>query len=110
MPVSCVCAFVCVCVCACVRESVCARVRECLRVQMCVRMHACTCECVYVRVRARNPTIDVLYGGAVVRGQGEVVRGGPVVERSHDGVGVVRVLQTQGVAQLMDRHQEQVVT
>jgi hypothetical protein len=72
-----------------------------------VFMHLCfssVCVCV------QNPTVDVLYGAAVVRGQGEVVRWGPGVQRSHDGIRVVRVLQPQGVAQLVDRHQEEVYT
>lgn len=42
--------------------------------------------------------------------QREVVGVGPRVEGSHHGAGVIRVLQTQSVAQLVDRDQEEVDT
>ncbi|KAA8596023.1 hypothetical protein FQN60_011314, partial [Etheostoma spectabile] len=44
--------------------------------------------------------------GVVVR-QLEVLRLHPLVKGSHDGQGVVGVLQTKGVAQLVDCHQEE---
>ncbi|KAF3855622.1 hypothetical protein F7725_016345 [Dissostichus mawsoni] len=48
--------------------------------------------------------------GRVVQRQFEVVRVHVLVERSHDGTGVVGVLQTQRMTQLVHRHQEQVIT
>lgn len=55
-------------------------------------------------------TVDFLYALQVVQRQLEVVRVHVLVERRHDGAGIVGVLQTQGVAKLMDRHQEQIIT
>ena len=57
-----------------------------------------------------RPTVDLLDSPEVVLRQLEVVRLHPLVEGSHDGQGVVGVFQAQGVAQLVDCHQEQVVT
>lgn len=55
-------------------------------------------------------TIDLLNAPSVILRQLEVVRLHPLIKGSHDGQRVVGVLQTQGVAQLVDRHQEQVIT
>lgn len=55
-------------------------------------------------------TIDFLYALQVVQRQFEVVCVHVLVKRSHDGAGIVGVLQTQRVTQLMDRHQEQIIT
>lgn len=42
--------------------------------------------------------------------QREVVGVNPPVERSHDGAGVIRMLEAQGVTQLVDGDQEEVYT
>lgn len=55
-------------------------------------------------------TVDLLDALQVVQRQLEVVRVHVLIERSHDGARIVGVLQTQRVTQLVDRHQEQVVT
>ena len=55
-------------------------------------------------------TVYGLYPPAVVVRELEVLGVHPLVEGSHDGQRVVGVLQAQGVAQLVDRHQEHVVT
>ena len=55
-------------------------------------------------------TIDLLYSPEVIFRQLEVLCLHPLVEWSHDGRGVVGVLQTQGMTQLMYRHQEHVIT
>lgn len=55
-------------------------------------------------------TINLLDAQKVVHGQFEVVRVHVLVEGSHDGRGVVGVLQAQRVAELVDRYQEQIVT
>ena len=57
----------------------------------------------------RGHTVDLLNALQVVQRQPEVVRVHVLVEGGHDGAGVVGVLQAQGVTQLVDRHQEQVV-
>lgn len=54
-------------------------------------------------------TIDLLDAPPVIIGQLKVVRLHPLVKRSHDGQRVVGVFQTQGVTQLVDRHQKEVV-
>lgn len=54
-------------------------------------------------------TIDLLDAPPVIIGQLKVVRLHPLVKWSHDGQRVVGVLQTQGVTQLVDRHQKEVV-
>ncbi|TNN71973.1 hypothetical protein EYF80_017761 [Liparis tanakae] len=54
-------------------------------------------------------TVDRLDASAVVVRDLEVFRLKPLVEGRHDGRGVVGVLQTQSVTQLVDRHQEHVV-
>lgn len=53
-------------------------------------------------------TVYVLYSSDVVVVQREVVRVNVLVERRHDGTGVVRVLQAEGVAELVDGNQEEV--
>lgn len=58
----------------------------------------------------RPLTVDLLYALQVVQRQLEVVCVHVLIERSHDGTGIVGVLQTQRMTQLMDRHQEQIVT
>ena len=55
-------------------------------------------------------TIDFLDALKVVVRKFEVLCVHVLVEWSHDGCGVIGVFQTQGVAQLMDCHQEQVIT
>lgn len=55
-------------------------------------------------------TINLLDSQQVVHGQFEVVGVHVLVEGSHDGRGVVGVLQAQRVAKFMHRYQEQVVT
>ncbi len=55
-------------------------------------------------------TVDFLYALQVVQRKFEVVCIHVLIERSHDGTGIVRVLQTQRMTQLMDRHQEQIIT
>lgn len=60
--------------------------------------------------KGQRVTIDLLYALSVVVRKLEVIRLHPLVEGSHDGQGVTGVLQAQSVAQLMDRHQEQVIT
>lgn len=55
-------------------------------------------------------TVYRLYARDVVFVQREVVSVGPRVEGGHHGVGVIGVLQTQSVAQLVDRNQEEVDT
>ena len=57
-----------------------------------------------------QPTVDGLDASAVVIGELEVFSIKPLVEGGHDGRGVVGVLQTQSVAQLMDGHQENIIT
>lgn len=63
-----------------------------------------------VEWKGQKVTVDLLYALSVVVRKLEVIRLHPLVEGSHDGQGVTGVLQAQGVAQLMDRHQEQVIT
>lgn len=55
-------------------------------------------------------TIDLLDALEIVLGQLEVVRLHVLVEGCHDGAGVVGVLQSERVAQLMHSHQEEVVS
>lgn len=55
-------------------------------------------------------TVDLLNALQVVQRQFEVVRVHVLVERSHDGAGIVGVLQTQCMTQLVNGHQEQIVT
>lgn len=62
------------------------------------------------RPDCRVLTVDLLDALQVVQRQLEVMCVHVLVERSHDGAGVVGVLQTQRVAQLVDRHQEQIVS
>lgn len=57
-----------------------------------------------------RPTVDLLDALQVVQRQAEALGVHVLVERSHDGCRVAGVLQAQGVAQLVDRNQEQVVT
>lgn len=57
-----------------------------------------------------QPTVDRLDASAVVIRELEVFRFKPLVEGGHDGRGVVGVLQTQSMTQLMDGHQENIVT
>lgn len=59
---------------------------------------------------SRRLTVYRLYACDVVFVQREVVSVGPRVEGGHHGVGVIWVLQTQSVAQLVDRNQEEVDT
>lgn len=54
-------------------------------------------------------TVDLLDALQVVQRQLEVLRVHVLIEGSHDGAGIIGVLQTQSVTQLMDRHQEQVI-
>lgn len=55
-------------------------------------------------------TVYALHPLDVVLVQREVVRVHPPVQRRHNGAGVVRMLQTQSVTQLVDRDQEEVYT
>lgn len=55
-------------------------------------------------------TVHVLYPFDVIFMQREIVSVNPLVEGSHYGAGVVRVLQTEGVAELVDGNQEEVDT
>lgn len=55
-------------------------------------------------------TVNLLDSHQIVHGQLEVVRVHILVERRHDGCGIVGVLQAQCVAELVDSHQEQIVT
>ena len=57
-----------------------------------------------------QPTVDGLDASAVVVGQLEVFSVKPLIEGGHDGRGVVGVLQTQSVTQLMDGYQENIIT
>lgn len=57
-----------------------------------------------------SPTIDGLDASPVIVWEVEVLCLKPLVEGGHDGRGVVGVLQTQSVAQLVDGHQEDVIT
>ena len=61
-------------------------------------------------VLGEQPTVDCLDASAVVVRELEVFGVKPLVEGRHDGRGVVGVLQTQSVTQLMDRHQEDIIT
>lgn len=55
-------------------------------------------------------TVYVLNSSDVIFVQSEVVGVNPLVKRSHDGAGIVRMLQAEGMTQFMDGHQEQVYT
>lgn len=55
-------------------------------------------------------TIYVLYSSDVILMQCEVVCVNPLVKRSHYGAGVIWVLQTQSMTELMDGNQEEVYT
>jgi len=55
-------------------------------------------------------TIYVLYSSDVVVMQCEVLYVNPLVKRSHRSTGVIRVLQTQSMSELMNRNQEEVNT
>lgn len=55
-------------------------------------------------------TVNALHPLDVVRVQREVVRVHPLVQGRHNGGGVIRVLQTQSVTQLVDRNQEEIYT
>lgn len=57
-----------------------------------------------------QPTVDCLDASAVVIWELEIFRVKPLVEGGHDGRGVVGVLQTQSMTQLMDGHQENIIT
>lgn len=57
-----------------------------------------------------QPTVDCLDASAVVVWELEVFRVKPLVKGGHDGRGVIRVLQTQSMTQLMDSHQENIIT
>lgn len=57
-----------------------------------------------------QPTVDCLDASAVIVWELEVFRLKPLVEGSHDGRGVVRVLQAQSMTELMDGHQKDIVT
>lgn len=54
-------------------------------------------------------TVKLLDASAIVVRKLEGIRIHPLVEGSHDGGRVVGVLQAQSVAQLVHRHQENVV-
>lgn len=56
------------------------------------------------------PTIDCLDASAVVVWELEVFCFKPLVEGGHDGGGVVGVLQTQSMTQLVHSHQEDIIT
>lgn len=55
-------------------------------------------------------TVNLLDAQQVVHGQFKVVGVHVLVERSHNGCGIVGVLKAQSMAELVDRHQEQIVT
>ncbi len=55
-------------------------------------------------------TINLLDAQQVVHWQFKVVSVHVLVERSHDGRGVVGVFEAKRVAELVDRYQEQIVT
>ena len=55
-------------------------------------------------------TVNLLDAQQVVHGQLEVVRVHVLVKGGHDGRGVVGVLQTERMAEFVDRYQEQIVT
>lgn len=63
-----------------------------------------------VRRAQEEPTVDRLDASAVVVGQLEVFGVKPLVEGGHDGRGVVGVLKTQSMTQLMDGYQENIIT
>lgn len=55
-------------------------------------------------------TVYMLYPFDVIFMQCEIVSVNPLVEGSHYGTGVIGVLQTQGVTELVDGNQEEVDT
>lgn len=55
-------------------------------------------------------TVYVLYPFDIILMECEVVCVDPLVERSHNGAGVIGVLQTQSMTELMDGNQEEVHT
>lgn len=55
-------------------------------------------------------TVDRLDASAVIVWELEGFRVKPLVEGSHDGRGVVGVLQAQSVTELMDGHQKDIIT
>lgn len=55
-------------------------------------------------------TVDGLDASAVIVRELEGLRVKPLVEGSHDGRGVVRVLQAQSVTKLVHGHQKDIVT
>lgn len=56
------------------------------------------------------PTVDRLDSSAVVIRELKVFGFKPLVERGHDGGGIVGVLQTQSMTQLMHGYQENIIT
>lgn len=52
----------------------------------------------------------MLYASDVILMEREVLCVDPLVDRSHCGSGVIRMLQTQSVTELMNRNQEQIYT
>lgn len=63
----------------------------------------------HCRTIGDQPTIDCLDAPTVVVWELEVFGIKPLVEGGHDGRGVIGVLQTQSVTQLMDSHQENII-
>ena len=61
-------------------------------------------------IKPERRTINLLDALQVVHGQFEVVSVHVLVERSHDGRGIIGVLEAQSVTELVDRYQEQIVT
>ena len=66
--------------------------------------------CCELERKPRGRTINLLDAQQVVDGQLEVVGVHVLVERSHDGRGIVGVFEAQSVTELVDGHQEQIVT
>lgn len=63
----------------------------------------------HCRTIGEQPTIDCLDAPAVVVWELEVFGIKPLIKGGHDGRGVIGVLQTQSVTQLMDSHQENII-
>ncbi len=64
----------------------------------------------YIEMKPGGLTINLLDAQQVVHWQFKVVSVHVLVERSHDGRGVVGVFEAKRVAELVDRYQEQIVT
>lgn len=55
-------------------------------------------------------TINLLNPTEIILGKFKVFRVHPLVERGHDSHGIIGVFQSKGMAQLMHRYQEEIIT